>query len=126
MTAYESMRAKLAPLGLYSLAQGGAVDCELRAYAAELSGKVRDDLSTAERRALLMDNELSCFGANDEAALGRLIEHLGITHYVIECRPRFSTLTVMLYEEVSEWQLAALQKQVKAFGPVTFNVTVQE
>ena len=155
MTAYQSMKAKLLPLGLYAFSEGGAVDCELKAYAAELdrlygeidtlyreafiataesyglsererfAGKVRDDLTVAERRALLMESEQSCYGGNDEAALEQIIHHLGITHYAIECRQRFSTLTVMLYETVSNWQLAALTKQVKAFGPVTFNVIVQ-
>ena len=155
MTAHQSMKTKLLPLGLYAFSEGEAVDCELKAYAAELdrlygeidtlyreafiataesyglsererfAGKVRDDLTVAERRALLMESEQSCYGGNDEAALEQIIHHLGITHYVIECRPRFSTLTVMLYETVSDWQLAALTKQVKAFAPVTFNVTIQ-
>ena len=36
MTAYESMSTKLLQTGLYGIEQGGAVDCELKAYAVEL------------------------------------------------------------------------------------------
>ena len=149
MTAYDSMRSKLAPLGIYAFAEGGAVDCELRAYAAGLdrlyeeldilyreafiptaesyglTGKVRDDLTTAQRRALLIESEQSGCGANDIAALERIVERLGITDYSVESLPRQSELDVYVNEELSDWQTDALHKQVKAFAPVTFRIDFQ-
>lgn len=96
MTSYESMKQKLAPMGLYSLSSGSEVDCELKAYAMGLQplfdeldmlereafiptaetfglrererfiGKERDDLNTEERRERLICAE-QCMG--DDATL---------------------------------------------------------
>ena len=49
MGSYESMHAKLEPLHLYTLAQGGEVGCELNAYACGL-----DPLLKWSAKALLL------------------------------------------------------------------------
>ena len=94
MTAYESMSTKLLQTGLYGIEQGGAVDCELKAYAVELDriyteldvllreafvstaqtygiserekfiGKERTDLTLARRRELLMLRETRASGGH--------------------------------------------------------------
>ena len=52
MTAYQSMKTKLLPLGLYAFSEGEAVDCELKAYAAELD-RLYGEIDTLYREAFI-------------------------------------------------------------------------
>ena len=50
--SYASMKAKLAPLGIYTLAEGSVTDCELKAYAAGID-RLFDTLDIAERESFI-------------------------------------------------------------------------
>lgn len=56
MDSYASMRQKLAPLRLYSLEEGSAVDCELKAYAEGLN-PLNESLAHDTREAFIATAE---------------------------------------------------------------------
>ena len=155
MNAYQSMKSKLLPLGIYAFAAGGAADCELKAYACELdrlygeinalyregfietaetyglsererfTGKVRDSLSIAERRALLMDDAQHYRGGSDAAALERILARIGVTDVLVESEPMASKLSVYIYNQLEPWQDATLRRLIRDFAPVTFRLNIQ-
>ena len=150
MTAYESMSSKLLQTGLYGIEQGGAVDCELKAYAVELDriyteldvllreafvptaqtygisgrekfiGKERSDLTLARRRELLMLRETRASGGHGSADLNQLIEALGVTDYSVTIVQRHCKITITVNDSLTAEQKADFEKSVKAFTPVTF------
>ncbi len=150
MTAYESMSSKLLQTGLYGIEQGGAVDCELKAYAVELDriyteldvllreafvptaqtygiserekfiGKERTDLTLARRRELLMLRETRASGGHGSADLNQLIEALGVTDYLVTIVQRHCKITITVNDSLTAEQKADFEKSVKAFTPVTF------
>ncbi len=150
MTAYESMSTKLLQTGLYGIEQGGAVDCELKAYAVELDriyteldvllreafvptaqtygisgrekfiGKERTDLTLARRRELLMLRETRASGGHGSADLNQLIEALGVTDYTVTIVQRHCKITITVNDSLTAEQKADFEKGVKSFTPVTF------
>ena len=150
MTAYESMSTKLLQTGLYGIEQGGAVDCELKAYAVELDriyteldillreafvltaqtygiserekfiGKERSDLTLARRRELLMLREMRASGGHGSADLNQLLEALGVTDYTVTIVQRHCKITITVNDSLTDEQKADFEKGVKAFTPVTF------
>ena len=150
MTSYQSMRSKLLPTGLYSLETGSAVDCELKAYSAELDrvyseldillreafvstaetygitlrekcvGKERTDLTLARRRELLMRREMQAAGGHGIADLNQLIESLGVTDYSVSIVHRHCKITITVGDSLTDAQKADFEKGINAFAPVTF------
>ena len=150
MTSYESMSSKLLQTGLYSIGQGGAVDCELKAYAVELDriyteldtmireafvptaetygiterekfiGKERSDLTLSRRRELLMLRETRASGGHGSADLNQLIEALGVTDYTVSIVQRNGKITITVNDPLTAVQKADFEKGIKAFTPVTF------
>ena len=141
MTAYESMSTKLLQTGLYGIEQGGAVDCELKAYAVELDriyteldvllreafvstaqtygiserekfiGKERTDLTLARRRELLMLRETRASGGHGSADLNQLIEALGVTDYTVTIVQRHCKITITVNDSLTDEQKADFEKQ---------------
>ena len=150
MTSYQSMRSKLLPTGLYSLETGSAVDCELKAYSAELDrvyseldillreafvstaetygitlrekfvGKERTDLTLARRRERLMLREMQAAGGHGIADLNQLIESLGVTDYSVSIVHRHCKITITVGDSLTDAQKADFEKGINAFAPVTF------
>ena len=56
MSSYDSMKSKLAPLGVYTLAAGSEIDCELQAYGCGLD-VLFDKLDEFEREAFIATAE---------------------------------------------------------------------
>lgn len=150
MTSYESMSSKLLQTGLYSIETGGAVDCELKAYAVELDriyaeldtmireafvptaetygiterekfiGNERSDLTLSRRRELLMLRETRASGGHGSADLNQLIEALGVTDYTVSIVQRNGKITITVNDPLTAVQKADFEKGIKAFTPVTF------
>ena len=144
------MSTKLLQTGLYGIEQGGAVDCELKAYAVELDriyteldvllreafvptaqtygisgrekfiGKERSDLTLARRRELLMLRETRASGGHGSADLNQLIEALGVTDYTVTIVQRHCKITITVNDSLTAEQKADFEKGVKSFTPVTF------
>lgn len=144
------MSSKLLQTGLYGIEQGGAVDCELKAYAVELDriyteldvlmreafvptaqtygisgrekfiGKERSDLTLARRRELLMLRETRASGGHGSADLNQLIEALGVTDYTVTIVQRHCKITITVNDSLTAEQKADFEKGVKSFTPVTF------
>ena len=144
------MSSKLLQTGLYGIEQGGAVDCELKAYAVELDriytefdvllreafvptaqtygiserekfiGKERSDLTLARRRELLMLREMRASGGHGSADLNQLIEALGVTDYTVTIVQRHCKITITVNDSLTAEQKADFEKGVKSFTPVTF------
>ena len=144
------MSSKLLQTGLYGIELGGAVDCELKAYAVELDriytefdvllreafvptaqtygiserekfiGKERSDLTLARRRELLMLRETRASGGHGSADLNQLIEALGVTDYTVTIVQRHCKITITVNDSLTAEQKADFEKGVKSFTPVTF------
>ena len=146
MGSYESMHAKLEPLHLYTLAQGGEVDCELKAYAcgldplfgaldvmlreafiatAESYGlsererfleKERSGLSVARRRELLTGYETE----NDDAtADGFLLflTHCGLEQATVSENPTSNRLSVYIADDLDAAQKSLIGEKIAKAAP---------
>lgn len=154
MNSYTSMKSKLMPLGLYTMAQGSAVDCELKAYAEGLDvlfdtldemareafiptaedygiserekfcGRERADLSLEKRREALLKKELSFNPDKSIDGFKKLIEDCGVTNYELNVYPSRCKIVIKINDELSAGQRAMLEESVKNTAPVHFTVTI--
>lgn len=154
MNSYNSMKSKLAPLGLYSLEQGSAVDCELMAYAEGLdalfdtldemtdeafiptatgygitereqfSGRERADLSLEKRREALLAKERSFDPDKSIDGFKKLIESYGLKNYTLDVNPSRCRIELRIKDELSAGEMAMLRESIINTIPIHFNITV--
>ena len=151
MTSYESMKSKLQPLGLYTFAEGGVADSELKAYAcgldpvfemlaemeregftvtAETYGLSEREqftqysgaaLTTEERRERLINAE-----KNETPTLegfNRMIQNCGASTFSVVESPVNERVTVYLFGTTSGSERALLRKRILQLSPPELNVT---
>lgn len=149
------MKSKLAPLGLYSLAQGNAVDCELMAYAEGLdilfdtldemtdeafiptakgygitereifSGRERADLSLEKRREALLAKELSFDPDKSIDGFKKLIERCGVKDYELKVNQSRCSIEIKINDKLSAGEMAMLEESIYNTAPVHFTVIIK-
>lgn len=154
MGSYDSMKSKLAPLHLYTLAAGSAVDHELKAYAcgldplfdaldeeeregfiatAESYGlserekfleKEKPQLSTERRRALLMGFEKENHGAGTLGGFLRYLADIGLTQVSIQETPLRQYLQISVGDVLDEGQKTLVVEKLRQAVPLHLNVHV--
>ena len=148
------MKSKLAPIGLYSLSQGSAVDCELMAYAEGLdmlfdtldemteeafiptatgygitereqfSGRKRADLSLEKRREALLAKERSFDPDKSIDGFKKLIESCGVKDYEIEVNQLKCRVDLRIKDELSAGETAMLEESIINTIPIHFTFTI--
>ena len=154
MTEYEAMRAKLMPLGVYTLAQGSLVDCELKAYAAGLEplqeqlremereafivtaqtyglsererfiDREQTDLSVAARRSLLLGSEQALGADATPAGFVRMLSSFGLTSFHITERPAQNELLITIDDVLSDSRKSLISEKIAQAAPAHLVVTV--
>lgn len=154
MGSYDSMRSKLEPIGVYSLASGDVTDCELKAYAcgldplfdeleeferegfiatAESYGlsererfleREKPDLSTARRRELLIALEQGLGMKATPADFIRFFYNCGLEQVSITEYPGRQRVMVYLDDDLNEGQKRLIVKKTAQVSPAHLNVTI--
>ena len=147
MTAYQSMKAKLLPLGLYAFSEGGAVDCELKAYAAELDrlyGEIdtlyreafiataesyglsrREEIisrehpeqTASQRREALIYFEKTVKTTLNDDDFAEFLENIGVTDYTLDVRLRQGEFNITIADEKTDGEKALLEQRIRAEIP---------
>ena len=148
MTAYQSMKQKLQPLGLYRLDSGDALDLELTVYGEELDrlydaldellreafietaegygledrekflGPVRTSETTARRRERLLTLCRDCEGARNAAGLLRLLESVMDSRCQVDVTYRPTTIYVTTLDPTTEAERRSLERLMDKVLPV--------
>ena len=148
------MKSKLAPIGLYNLEKGSAVDCELMAYAEGLdtlfdildemaeeafiptatgygiferenfSGRERADLSLEERREALLAKERSFDPDKSIDGFKKVIESCGVKNYTLDVNPSRCKIDIRIKDELSAGEMAVLRASIVNTIPIHFAITV--
>lgn len=148
MTAYQSMKQKLQPLGLYRLDSGDALDLELTVYGEELDrlydaldellreafietaesyglenrerfiGAVHDGETVAKRRERQLTLSRDVEGARNEASLLRLLECAVSSRCEVDVTYRPTTIYVTTLDPTTEAERRSLERLMDKVLPV--------
>lgn len=154
MTAYRSMKSKLEPLGVYSLAEGGAVDCELKAYAAGIEpllqelelleregfiatsesfglserelfiDREKSSLSDEKRRLLLLGYEQSLGSKGTPGDFVRELESFGLEDYHYSEHCGQRVLNIYIDEDLTDGRKSLISKKIKQISPAHVYVSI--
>ena len=154
MTVMQSFAGKLAPLNVYDISEGSNIYAELCAYAFALDihrenidaalrecfistsesfgleirekvfGNLRNNYSASERRDMLKLRR--GFGDKDftRAGLDKFLKSLGLSVYQIAESPGSYTITVTIYDALSETDAKWIENQIKLIMPAHLNAYV--
>lgn len=153
-SSYASMKAKLAPLGIYTAAEGSVTDCELKAYAsgidplfdaleiaeresfietAESYGlserekfleREKPDLPVSRRRELLLGNEQHLIRSGTAAAFTAFLHECGMTDITISEYNLHHYLTIKVSNALDEGQRSAAIKKLTQAAPAHLIVNI--
>ncbi len=153
-SSYLSMRQKLAPLRLYTLAPGSAADCELKAYAAGLDPlfdaleqdereafigtagdeglrawemfleREKPDLPTEKRRALLLGAMRVEEGEATAEGFLHFLHNCGLEQVTVRERHDRQRLSVFIDDRLNEGEKTAIGKKIAQAAPAHLLVTV--
>lgn len=154
MSSYSSMKSKLAPLGVYSISDGSVIDCELKAYAAGLEPLLQElelferegfiitaesfglsereafvdrekpGLTTAARRALLLEYEQNLGICITPAEFTRQLESFGLEEFRITERPQQRGISIYIDEELTAGRKSLISKRIRSISPAHIYVSV--
>ena len=152
--SYASMKAKLAPLGVYTQAPGSVTDRELRAYAegidtlfdaldiaeresfietAETYGlserekfleKEKPDLPVAERRALLLRFEQRLHQEGTAAAFTTFLHECGLTDVNLTEYTSRRLLVIRVGNTLDEGQKSMASKKIRQAVPAHLTINL--
>lgn len=148
MTAYQSMKQKLLPLGLYRLDDGDALDMELTVYGEELdrlydaldellreafietaegygldcrehfTGAVHTDETVERRRERQLTLSQDYGGARNAAGLLRLLESVTDSRCEVDVTYRPTTIYVTTLDSTTEAERKSLERLMDKVLPV--------
>ena len=152
--SYASMKAKLAPLGIYTLAEGSVTDCELKAYAAGIdrlfdtldiveresfietaetyglsereksADKEKPELPVNTRRELLLGYEQHLNRSGTAAAFTAFLHECGLTDMTMSEYHLHHYLTIHVNNELDEGQMSMAIKKIKQAVPAHLSVNI--
>ncbi len=154
MSSYDSMKSKLAPLGVYTLAAGSEIDCELQAYGcgldvlfdkldefereafiatAESYGlsewerfleKEREEQPTASRRALLLGYEQGLRLGARASDFAHFLASCGLEQAVVREYPADQRLEIEIGDVLDEGRKSLVGKKITQALPAHLNATI--
>jgi len=152
--SYASMRAKLAPLGVYTPAAGSETDCELKAYAAGIDvlfdaldiaeresfietaetyglsererflERERPELPVAERRERLLRCEQDVNRNGTAAAFEAYLHECGLTEVTITEYNIRRLLVIRVGNALDEGEKSMAVKKIKQAAPVHLTINL--
>lgn len=154
MTGCQSMKSKLAPLGLYLLSEGSVVDCELKAYAAGIDPLLQElelleregfittaesfglsereafvdrekpGLSAQARRALLLEYEQNLGISITPDEFTRQLESFGLQAFRFTEHPLQRVLDIHIDEELTAGRKNLISKKIRSIVPIHIYVSI--
>ncbi len=154
MGSYDSMKSKLEPIGVYSLAPGDITDCELKAYACGLDplfdkleeferegfiataesyglserekflDREKPGLTTARRRELLIALEQSLGMKATPSEFLEYLQNCGLEQVTISEYPTRQRLSVFIDDDLNAGQKRLIVKKTAAAAPAHLNVMI--
>jgi len=154
MGSFDSMKSKLAPLGVYSLEEGGTVCCELGAYAegldplfdeldemeresfiatAESYGlserekfidREKPQLTTERRRELLITQEKSSSGDASAAGFRQFLSDCGLQNFRVDELPALKRIVININDVLNEGEKTLIGSKIAMASPAHLNVMV--
>lgn len=147
MSSYDSMKQKLLPLRIYSLAEGAETDCELKAYAEGLDslsaqlthllregfvataqdeglsererfiGNVREQLLVSSRRARLLGYETRRLHEGSLSGVEAFVRDCGVSDFEIEQNAAAARLAFTIRDTLDSAQKQLLEEQITGAVP---------
>ena len=154
MGSFDSMKSKLAPLGIYSLEEGDTVCRELGAYAegldplfdeleemeresfiatAESYGlserekfidREKPQLTTERRRELLIMQEKSSSGDASAAGFRQYLSDCGLQSYRVDEFPSRQRIAIYINDVLNEGEKSLIGSKIALAAPAHLNVMV--
>lgn len=155
MSSYESMKAKLAPVGLYTLEEGSNICQELKSYAEGLDvlfdeldtmtreyyietaesygitqrelfvGGMKSEYTLEQRREMLKLQEQNMGNKCNAEAFGDILRSCGVTDFIFSERFTAYGLTITVNDILSEETKKLVQDKVSAEFPAHLNTTIK-
>ena len=152
MGSFDSMKNKLAPLGVYSLEEGSTAVCELKAYAEGLdplfnrlqeferesfiataetyglsererfSDKEKTDLTVEQRRALLTGFEQDLGAKGTFNGFTKHLRDNGIVSFSIDEHPTLQRMSIYINDDLNSAQIKRATKIIAKAAPSHLNV----
>ena len=147
MTAYQSMKQKLQPLGLYRLDSGDALDLELTVYGEELDrlydaldellreafietaesyglsrreeiiSREHPEQTASQRREALIYFEKTVKTTLNDDDFAEFLENIGVTDYTLDVRLRQGEFNITIADEKTDGEKALLEQRIRAEIP---------
>lgn len=154
MSSYDSMKEKLAPLGLYSFEQGGAADSELKSYGAGLDiiqqaideleregmiltaesyglsererfiDREKPQLSVAQRRALILEAEQKRYDKATKADFEMFLSDCGLVNFNIREVPLQPWFYIDINDTLTDGQKRLVRSKIAGAVPPNLNVII--